>query len=276
MDNTKTVIIKTLDDMNELDYYSFLDEDTKNKLNKGEKINCDKATMILLTHHLLYVFYGKINNEQLFKVGAYVISEIVKDYYDGQIYDNNSNYQCNNHHSSRELFNQFVNSHLVYSQDNDTWYLKASIPANENIKKYFVSNNLIKNNYVKFVPNATITDYYKLFNSFDIYRGELFPQELVDSDNIEDMSRRLFNLTYAETPTKTDVKDYSELLYVVNDKKDFETEKSRIKQLLQVVRDYFYNPIFSNCLKCVIGDKRFDFLKGNTKNSDLLKDFLLN
>ena len=141
--------------MNELDYYSFLDEDTKNKLNKGEKINCDKATMILLTHHLLYVFYGKINNEQLFKVGAYVISKIVKDYYDGQIYDNNSNYQCNNHHSSRELFNQFVNSHLVYSQDNDTWYLKASIPANENIKKYFVSNNLIKNNYVKFVPNAT-------------------------------------------------------------------------------------------------------------------------
>lgn len=276
MNNTKNAIIKTLYVMNELDFYSFLDEDTKNKLNKNEKIDCDTATMILFTHHLLYVFYDKIDNETLFKVGAYVISEIVKDYYDGQVYDDNGDYQCNNHHNSRELFNQFINSHLKYSQGFDTWYLTANVPQNENLKECFVNNNLIENDYVKFMPNVTITDYYNLFNSFYIYHGALFGQELADSDNIEDMARRLFNLTYAETPTKTNIKDYSELFDVVNNKKDFETEKYKIKQLWQVIRDYFYNPIFSNCLKCAISEERFNFLKNNTQNSHLPKDILPN
>lgn len=288
MNNSKCVTIKTLISktctynvekcMKELDYYCFLDKEIQNKLNKNEPIDCDTAMKILFTHHLLCIFCNKTDDEQLLKTGAYTVSKIVDDYYSGQIFDTNGNYQDNHYNVSKKLFNKFVNSHLGYYQENGTWkyYLKSDIPEKEDMKQYFISRNLIENNYVKFIPNATISDYYNLFNSFDNYKGDLFPQTLADSESLEDMARRLFIHTYSETLTETNIKDYSELLYVVKNKNDFDTNKFTLKQIWYVVRDYFYNPIFSNCLRCTIGVDRFNYQKNSANDLKLPQDFFLN
>lgn len=263
----KLEIIKKLDKIRwqdrrksffEISYYIDYVQDnlSASKAIKNKNFSKEIAEEILFTHYLLYICDKQMDYRHIFKLGGYVISNLVK---------NKEKFSVN----SLKLYNNklCLEAPLIQTTSNKLEYLKQYSDKNKK-KVLFSSYKMIDDFQCIYKTIMTLREKYD--SSF----GNFLKSVLDNSTDINKFADELYNLTYSNLKTikKSDnnkninieeIKEKIEENY--NDNKDknvnFHKVRFKSKRLWCIIRDFLYHPIFKKCFKKLAGKKYNDLFK---------------
>lgn len=295
-------IIKTLDDwrwdispndvLEGYKYYSFGETLKRCFDNKGnviiEKLG-EIAEKVLLTHHLLYICNRQMDARRIFSDGAEVISNIVEKYYEKDLkfddYIDKKTKTRTVNMADGTTKEEYKDSYFLKIPENVTFASRYMLTDIACMQKTF--NNL--NNSTKETNKYNPEEKDKLEEKnriIDNSKYQNFSEFLkYNSDDITTLAQALYELTYQGVPVikNSDVK-VGKVIENINKKLQnrkvlkkndklcadcqFDNKKYNLKRVWCEVRDFLYDPVLQECFKIIIGEKKFNTLKGE-ENANL-------